>query len=318
VFARTVTALAIACACALAGPASSTAAGDPFEGARFYIDPDSNAARQADEWRVTRPWDAQAMERIASRPAADWFGDWTSPIRAQADARVSKIVRNDALPVLVAYNITKRDCGGYSAGGARSARAYRRWIRGFAEGIGDRNAAVVLEPDALSALECLGREARRKRLELLRGAVRTIEARSDASVYIDAGHSNWNPAAVTARRLRRAGVGRARGFALNVSNFRLTDAEIAYGKQVAGMLGGKHFLIDTSRNGQGPAPDGAWCNPPGRGLGPAPTAATADPLVDAYMWVKPPGESDGTCNGGPPAGAWWAEYALGLARRARG
>lgn len=57
-----------------------------------------------------------------------------------------------------------------------------------------------------------------------------------------------------------------------------------------------HFVIDTSRNGQGPwttttaYPDKQdWCNPRGRGLGLRPSAATGDPLVDAYLWVKTPG-----------------------------
>ena len=36
----------------------------------------------------------------------------------------------------------------------------------------------------------------------------------------------------------------------------------------------------------------------------------------ALLWIKQPGESDGTCNGGPNAGQWWADYALGLAQRA--
>lgn len=62
-----------------------------------------------------------------------------------------------------------------------------------------------------------------------------------------------------------------------------------------------HFVIDTSRNGQGawtqpadhPAGDPQdWCNPPDRGLGYRPTANTGQPLVDAYPWVKIPGESD--------------------------
>jgi endoglucanase len=44
------------------------------------------------------------------------------------------------------------------------------------------------------------------------------------------------------------------------------------------LVGGKHFIIDTSRNGLGPAPDGSWCNPPGRALGPKPTADTGFPL----------------------------------------
>ncbi|MFI2791482.1 glycoside hydrolase family 6 protein, partial [Kitasatospora sp. NPDC018614] len=45
-----------------------------------------------------------------------------------------------------------------------------------------------------------------------------------------------------------------------------------------------------------------------------PTTRTADPLVDAYLWIKRPGESDGTCKGGPKAGQWWETYALELAR----
>src|SRR5664279_2548897 len=67
-----------------------------------------------------------------------------------------------------------------------------------------------------------------------------------------------------------------------------------------GLLGGVHYIIDTSRNGLGPAPDGAlnWCNPPGRALGALPTAVTAGTHSDAYLWIKRPGESDGACHPG--------------------
>ncbi|MDO0924663.1 glycoside hydrolase family 6 protein [Streptomyces sp. TG1A-8] len=100
----------------------------------------------------------------------------------------------------------------------------------------------------------------------------------------------------------------------------------------------QHFVIDTSRNGLGtwaPEPGKysgdpeAWCNAPGRGLGLRPTADTGVPLVDAYLWIKIPGESDGSCTrstGGtidpeygivdPPAGAWWSDQAHALARNA--
>lgn len=54
--------------------------------------------------------------------------------------------------------------------------------------------------------------------------------------------------------------------------------------------------------------------PPGRALGTPPTVRTGDPSVTAYLWIKHPGESDGTCKGGPAAGAWWPSYALSLAR----
>jgi endoglucanase len=74
-------------------------------------------------------------------------------------------------------------------------------------------------------------------------------------------------------------------------------------------------VIDTSRNGRGPYRN-RWCNPPGRGLGTPPTTETGHPLVDAFLWVKTPGESDGDCGEAPPAGQWWPRYALGLAQRA--
>jgi endoglucanase len=98
-----------------------------------------------------------------------------------------------------------------------------------------------------------------------------------------------------------------------------------------------HFVVDTSRNGQGPwtapaHPAGdaqEWCNPPDRGLGYRPTANTGQPLVDAYLWVKIPGESDGQCyrwTSGPldpvrgmedpPAGQWFPAMALELVRNA--
>jgi endoglucanase len=41
-----------------------------------------------------------------------------------------------------------------------------------------------------------------------------------------------------------------------------------------------------------------WCNPPGRGLGLRPTATTGQPLADAYLWIKTPGQSEGQCNRG--------------------
>ncbi|GFM99478.1 hypothetical protein Sfulv_42890 [Streptomyces fulvorobeus] len=53
------------------------------------------------------------------------------------------------------------------------------------------------------------------------------------------------------------------------------------------------------------------------GPGNTPAALTGEDGLDAYLWIKRPGDSDGTCRGGPSAGTWWPEYALGLAERAR-
>ena len=89
---------------------------------------------------------------------------------------------------------------------------------------------------------------------------------------------------------------------------------MAYGRQVSALLGGVRFVVDTSRNGNGPGDD--WCNPSGRAVGERPTGSTGHDVVDAYLWIKTPGESDGACNGGPSAGVFWPDYALGLVRAA--
>ena len=134
-------------------------------------------------------------------------------------------------------------------------------------------------------------------------------------MYIDAGNARWQPAPVMANRLQQAGIAMADGFSLNVSNFQPTSINVAYGEQISRLTGGKHFIIDTSRNGM-PANSTEWCNPRGRALGVTPTTNTGHPLIDAFLWVKQPGESDGTCNGGPRAGSWWSDYALELSRLA--
>jgi cellulose 1,4-beta-cellobiosidase len=57
-----------------------------------------------------------------------------------------------------------------------------------------------------------------------------------------------------------------------------------------------HAIIDTGRNAvQGLRQAwGDWCNVNGAGFGVRPTSNTGDPLADAFVWVKPGGESDGT------------------------
>jgi endoglucanase len=150
---------------------------------------------------------------------------------------------------------------------------------------------------------------------MLADAVKTLEAKAGVSVYIDAGHPNWTPAAEMARRLQKSGVAQAAGFALNVSNFYKTSENVTFGNAVSALVGGKHYVIDTSRNGNGW--QGEWCNPQGAAIGERPRTTTGEPLLDALLWAKPPGDSDGTCNGGPSAGSWWADYALRLVKNQR-
>ena len=114
------------------------------------------------------------------------------------------------------------------------------------------------------------------------------------------------------KRLRAAAIDKADGFALNVSNYRTNRESIAVREADRQW----HYVIDTSRNGQGPfTGEQDWCNPPGRGLGTRPGTTTNQPRLDAFLWVKTPGESDGECRGGPPAGQWFAAQRRGPDRQ---
>ncbi|HTU74796.1 MAG TPA: glycoside hydrolase family 6 protein [Trebonia sp.] len=106
------------------------------------------------------------------------------------------------------------------------------------------------------------------------------------------------------------------------STWRLTTAW--YAQNMGTAVAATHFIIDTSRNGDGPnsmqayaqppydqpssviasLASGNWCNPPGSGLGLRPTASTGVPLLDAYLWVKTPGQSDGQCDAAGGVRAW--------------
>ncbi len=143
-----------------------------------------------------------------------------------------------------------------------SAAAYKGWIDGVAGAIGGGPAAVILEPDALAMADCLSGDQREERYNLMSYAVDTLTRNPGTALYVDAGHSRWVAADEMANRLNRVGVAKARGFSLNTANFFTTEEEIGYGDAISGQTGGKPYVIDTSRNGAGPAEgEMYWCNP---------------------------------------------------------
>ncbi|WP_328465208.1 glycoside hydrolase family 6 protein [Actinoplanes sp. NBC_00393] len=288
----------------------------------LYVDPNGAAAAYVRALeRSGRKAEAAILRRISDRPAATWFTDAAPGYPARARRLVTAASAAKRLPVLALYFIPNRDCGSHSKGGATSAHAYRLWVSALARAIRGHRALIILEPDAVAQAVgggCLTARAARQRYALLAAAVTTLQAQPGVSVYLDAGNPTWVPAARMAPALRLAGAIKARGFALNVANFETTADNLRYGRQLSKLLDGRHFVIDTSRNGNGPARRGPgdrhWCNPPGRRLGVPPTLRTGRPLVDAYLWVKRPGESDGACGrGAPPAGQWYPAYARSLA-----
>ena len=403
-------------------------------GEDLYVPPPNHGAKQQIA-QLTAQGDKGAADLIRAMtdtPQAVWFEGGT-PKSVQQDVRltVTRAVAKRSVPVLVTYNIPFRDCAQFSAGGATTQAEYEAWIDGFAAGIGDHPAIVILEPDGLGiipwydpyggadgsdALEwCQPAEAdpataASERFAMLNHAVDALADLPNVTTYLDGTHSAWLGVGDIADRLVRAGVTDADGFFLNVSNYQYTANNLHYGRWISAciayatevtagdffgcpnqywnggplpariavllgewtgvalssygewsdaaddptlntsginlrysnMLGGvepmSRYVIDTSRNGRGPwqppaYPDPQdWCNPPDRGLGRAPTLDTGEPLVDAYLWVKTPGESDGECTRGlgpagetidpewglidPAAGDWFPEMALQLAANA--
>lgn len=287
--------------------------GNPLAGAPFYVNPSSAAMRAAQSADPPSP----ELTSIANTPQAYWV------VPGGSAGTVGKYVGDanaaGAIPVLSLYGIPHRDCGSFAAGGMGSGADYRSWIDGIAAGVGASRVAIVVEPDALAMADCLSGDQRQERFDLIRYAVDTLTKDPNAAVYVDAGHLRWHSPDDMAARLNQAGVGHARGFSVNTANFFTTEDEIGYGEAISGLTNGSHYVVDTSRNGAGPAPDGDlnWCNPSGRALGAAPTASTAGAHADAYLWIKRPGESDGSCGkGDPPAGTFVNQYAIDLARKA--
>jgi endoglucanase len=408
------------------------AAAPPGPGGDLYVPKPNNGAReQIDALKAQGDQEgAASIQAMIDTPQAVWFTQGTPRSVGQGVRQVvSKAEQQGAMPVLVAYNIPFRDCAQFSAGGATNAAEYEAWIDGFAAGIGDRPAIVILEPDGLGIIPfydpygsadgsnapewCQPPEAdpdtaAADRFAMLNHAVDVLGALPNVTTYLDGTHSAWLGNGDIAQRLVRAGVDRADGFYLNVSNYQLTGNLVQYGQWISAcvayatevnpgdffncpnqywnggplpakiaellgewqgvalssfglwsddsdeptlnssginlryhnMLGATapttHFVIDTSRNANGPwrppagYPDPQdWCNPPGRGTGLAPALAPGEALVDAYLWVKIPGESDGECTRGlgpagetvdpewglidPGAGDWFPEMALELA-----
>lgn len=297
---------------------------NPLSGQKFYVNPANPAAQNVRQLKSAgNEADAKQLEKIASRPIAEWLASDNGGTTQEVTDLAAAADKAKQMPVMTVYNTPQRDCGQYSSGGAADATEYKSYIDAIAAGLKNHRGVIILEPDAIAhTLDgCISEEAQiTERYELLAYAITTLKTNPQVHVYVDAGNASWiKDFSRMVKALKQIGISKADGFALNVSNFETTEASVEYGNKLSSELDGKHFVIDTSRNGNGPytdeSDDQKWCNPPGRALGTPPTSDTGIPDVDAFLWVKQPGDSDGACrDGAPEAGQWWPEYALALAK----
>lgn len=253
--------------------------------------------------------------KIFEYPSAFWFGDNPKKPKKHMDKSIQRLLKraHPQLPVLVIYNIPNRDIGQWSKGGAQTKERYLDFIKTFTEGVGDSKPIIIYEPDSLPHSTLLEKEEQDWRLDLMKESLEIITGGCNGIVYVDVGHSNWLSPETAAELLDRVSNPKVRGFSLNSCNYRSTKECVRWARKICSIREEDYYVIDTSRNGQGPV-NNEWCNPIGRGLGEPPTCDVNHLKCDAYLWIKIPGESDGKCNGGPKAGKFWGEQAEELVR----
>jgi endoglucanase len=263
----------------------------------FWNNPDT----AGDQWVAANQDDERAAvieERITSVPQGTWFTQHNpESVQGEVDAVVSAAEQAGQIPILVVYNAPNRDCDQHSAGGAPDHNAYRGWVDEVAAGLGDRPAYIVMEPDVLPLMtSCMDEGEQAETMESMSYAGSALmDASSQARIYFDIGHSAWLDPAEAASRLQGADItSSAHGISTNTSNYRWTDDEVGYTQEIISAIGDDSLqaVIDTSRNGNGPLGE-EWCDPEGRALGQPSTTDTGHAHVDAYLWVKLPGEADG-------------------------
>ncbi len=293
---------------------------NPLAGALLYVDPQSPAALAAQQIPV--------LDAIASQPDVKHFGDYSKPdpgLAAEHYLANAAATEPGTIPMLATYRLVDGHCGHWSDPPADVA-SYEAFISRFAQGVGSYRAVLFLEMDALITTPCLSPDGVSVRMAELRYAINTLTADCPHLViYLDSGAADALPAADMARLLVQAGVEQIQGFFLNSTHFDWTEQEVTYGETISKLTGGKHFVVNTAENGQGPyipkdrANQGneQICDPPNRGLGVRPTTHTGFRNVDAFAWIANPGISGGQCApGAPPTGFFWNAGAISLVEHA--
>jgi cellulose 1,4-beta-cellobiosidase len=213
-------------------------------------------------------------------------------------------------------------------GGAANYKAYIDRIRQYLIAYSDIRTILVIEPDSLANMvtnmgvaKCSGAASTYKELTVY--ALKQLNL-PHVAMYLDAGHAGWLgwPANIQPAATLFAGIYKdagspasVRGLATNVANYNAWSLSTApsyttpnpnfdekkYIEAFSPLLTAAgfpaHFITDTGRSGKQPTGQiewGHWCNAIGTGFGTRPTTNTGSELADAFVWIKPGGECDGT------------------------
>ncbi|RLN51343.1 hypothetical protein BBJ29_008838 [Phytophthora kernoviae] len=281
--------------------------------------------------KETYPDSAFALDQLESLGIATWYSDRNAngdPTK-NAEELVASCPESSRLNMVV-YGLPNKDCdAGYSNGGGTvmTGADYKEFINNLVDIIGERKVLYVLEPDAVGLIANGGCAVESGYQSNLTNAISLLAKNSNAEIYLDVGFwtlERSDTADAVAKIVKKlAKSGRVKGIALNTSNYRSTTeiAELCSNFQTAVNSTDIHCIIDTSRNFQEFANTSSteWCNVRKAGIGAPPTNETELDNIDYFVYVKPPGDSDGTCVDesedamiGPEAGEFFNDHFIKL------
>lgn len=207
--------------------------------------------------------DQVALGREALQPSALWLsGSNSFDLNKVPDYLRTVNPTNDPnkLVQVAVFGLWPRGEGARSTPLTATEQAhYRTWIQRVSAGIGGSRVLIALEPDLAITTNPArdGVHDPRVRQGLTRYAAKWFHDHNRrATVYLDAGASDWLSPDQAAALLRRSGVAYARGFSLDITHYTKTPDNITQGAAILRALArrgirGKHFVIDTADSGRG-------------------------------------------------------------------
>jgi endoglucanase len=289
-------------ASALALAPAATAGPPPPPVWQWFVDPAEPAARYSD------------LAPLSSQPRFKWLTRWTNWDDLD---RWLATVPPGKVPLI--SSMRSKPNGALAD---KTSAAMVRWYKRFVRHLGNRQAIIAFEPDSLGFIDTIRPSAARwRRMWALRRSLWLLSRLPNATVYVEAGASDWEPERRTAWQLRWLRVRRARGIFSNSTHDAWTLDEWHHCLQIARRIPGPGppCAISTAENGRGPIhrrlANGrilvSKCARK-RGLGPVPRLYPGLRDVDAFMWIGRPGYSGGACGAPRPVGTWWLAQARAL------
>ncbi|KAG7384644.1 hypothetical protein PHYBOEH_009360 [Phytophthora boehmeriae] len=274
-----------------------------FQGAVSAEDLCSIAPSSYSGAKTAYPALASALETMEQYSIAAWYTDRLSDSdRSTMLSSLTSECSEDSRMTIAVYGIPDKDCnaGLSSSGTVQSTSDYESFLKELTDAVGSRKVLYIVEPDAVGLLANDGCGASAGYLDNLKIAVAALSANSNAQLYVDVGYwllaDSTNAAAVATIINELKASGALKGITINTSNYRSTDEVTTYCTNFQTAMGSTDMtcIIDTSRNYNG-SPSSDWCNVKAAGIGKPPTSETGIANLDYFMWIKPPGESDGVC-----------------------